>query len=381
MTRRAHQRARLLLAVGVLAAALPGCSDDAVAPRSVKVLATGTPSPPEVETTPAGPGATPLREFGYLYERMRREHLGLFEVRVTFVLRTDDAVIVTVDSVMRLWAPPGRAAQELPPALFARGFATAAMDELAQVQVSSTAIVVASRKAAVLAFQGVVAPGGEFVDGVSMVPMHLKSAGAALRTRAANPPPVPVEECGRAAPPVPPTDRAALVSRFTTVWKPPDPAIAAKHNRINRLADRFAHSVARPIDPVSGQPVFPDINDIARQLREGTPESRLVVYKVVPTSIVFGSPPPGADILVFADHRTGDFLGFVRWQATRTDRVGTEMLAPRSGGPLAVYAKSSRTAYYCSPVTGTPLLVVPYDDFAGPRRSYLDLPERTHHVV
>lgn len=183
---------------------------------------------------------------------------------------------------------------------------------------------------------------------------------------------------------LPATPAAALTSYFTQLGSQPLAARARVSGALDAAADRIEQAAGPAVDAVTGESVPVDLNDIRAQLADGVRADRVVVRRTVSTKIdVSGMADPAHRVVVFFDARSHRLLGWVN-AATPSGSNGilqSYLGIPDPGSPVAVYLRSSATAFDCWPGdSGRPLVTVPYEAFAGSSRAVVVVSESTYHV-
>ncbi len=129
------------------------------------------------------------------------------------------------------------------------------------------------------------------------------------------------------------------------------------------------------VDPVTGNPVDGDANDIYRQLADGVDPEDVVIWPVVNVAVSYHGGDPD-DVLAFFS-TTGEFL---TWAGTGSGADSEavrvlEVRVPTDKSDIAVYVRSSDSLFQCDEGLDaeTPAVVVPFDDIAGSGRAHVDI--------
>jgi len=153
------------------------------------------------------------------------------------------------------------------------------------------------------------------------------------------------------------------------------------------LAEQLAESVTM-VDPVTGQSVYADVNDVYNQLADGVDPSDIEFRQVVNVATTYENPGEN-EVLVWVSI-SGEYLGYsspgsgyyINDEGERVDVRSNliELRAPADGSDVALYVRPGDSDYTCldSLEGAGPAIVVPFDDIAGSGRAHINIDERDY---
>jgi hypothetical protein len=152
-----------------------------------------------------------------------------------------------------------------------------------------------------------------------------------------------------------------------------------------REAESTAQEIAANSDPVpddvTGEVTEIDEDHIVRQLLEGVSAEEIVVRTKIPVVIdASGLNSSEASVFLF-EEETGSLLG---WVGIRNLKNAVEPLTaaspPQPGHAVEVYVRDpGGQDFWCSPGPDeNPLMVIPFDEFAGTYRTAILLASGAH---
>jgi hypothetical protein len=233
-----------------------------------------------------------------------------------------------------------------------------------------------------------VSQNGEFIplEQSTVLPNALAIGGGELfRTQYVPPPENP---CVTPAVPSYESPVDALVTYLTTLGNLTELAIERTHNeRERRVTDVFSESPTF-VDPVTGFVVNASVNDIGSQLDDG-PGSDVVLRGAIPVEIKLLSPEAATEsterALVFIDVDHSNVLGWfpMGTQVGSSDSVILEIAPPVDGSDVAVVTRQENVQNTSCGMVGTdePVMVIPFEDFAGETRISISLQAGIYETV
>ncbi len=153
------------------------------------------------------------------------------------------------------------------------------------------------------------------------------------------------------------------------------------------LAEQLAESVDM-VDPVTGQSVYADVNDVYNQLADGVDPSDIEFRQVVNVATTYENRGEN-EVLVWVS-TSGEYLAYsstgsghyINDEGERVDVTSNliELRAPSDGSDVALYVRPGDSDYTClhSLEGASPTIVVPFDDIAGSRRAHINIDERDY---
>jgi hypothetical protein len=389
---------RLVLAI--LLVSLASCTGRPLPEGGSGPMQPSSPHPRDLAEQPSdeGRGGTELEVIGVdvggdLLARLDETHRAMLEgglpliyAAVTGIDVRGGVLEIQLADVRAVWTPPTDETAELPaPGVLSLGRAPDALVSRLLASPSSGAYAVIDRKGAPLAVALETAGGRSLVStGAREGPLFLADAALWLFEHRVDPMPT-LDPCQPPTAAVSaPDPQAALLGYFKALGATPRSDIEARILDIDRQVDEILRNASPLPDPVTGEHVLPAANDISNQLRNGVPPADVVLRPAIPVGVVV---PPGRsaqDAITFVEATTGTFLGAIELQPVMEVGPGGEranylrvlyVAPPEKGTTVEVYERSlSEPDFLCRPGDGRePLMVIPYDDFAGSSRALIDV--------
>lgn len=331
------------------------------------------------------PGAILLTRLDDLHKLMLRGGLPLQQVTLVATEMRGNDVVLHVDTATPVWSPPGDSVSvEVPKLLSVPDVPRELLNQIA-VDPPSRGLVVVDLAGSVLALALETADGSSLAgSGTSEGPLFLADAGIWLYQHHFDPMPM-LDPCRPPSAAVAAsTPQRAVIGYFETLKGTPRSAIEETIIEINEGVEAILRRAPTFIDPVTGDAVLPSANDISNQLRDGVAPEDVVLRPAIPVGVIVPPDRPADDVVVFLEYPSGAFLGAIELQPViEYDAGGSPspnysrvlfVTPPEPGSSVAVYERSlSEADFVCPPPDGRqPLILIPYDDFAGSNRALVD---------